>query len=41
MPTPPLDDENAIAEQLVDDGLEEADHDIRVASETPPARRQS
>lgn len=40
VPTPPLEDENAIAEQLVDDGLEEADHDIRVASETP-SRRQS
>lgn len=31
--TPPLDDENSVAEQLVDDGLEEADHDIRVAAE--------
>lgn len=28
----PLDDENAIAEQLVEDGLEEADHDIRVVA---------
>jgi hypothetical protein len=29
---PPLEDESAIAEQLVDDGLEEADHDIRVVA---------
>ncbi|MDP1589308.1 MAG: hypothetical protein Q8M07_16275 [Prosthecobacter sp.] len=31
--TPPLEDENNIAEQLVEDGLEEADHDSRVAAE--------
>lgn len=29
----PLEDENNVAEQLVEDGLDEADHDIRVASE--------
>ena len=29
----PLEDETNVAEQLVEDGLEEADHDIRVASE--------
>jgi len=28
----PLEDEAAIAEQLVEDGLDEADHDIRVAA---------
>lgn len=33
VPTTPLDDENNVAEQLVDNGLEEADHDIRVAAE--------
>lgn len=31
--TPPLEDESNIAEQLVEDGLEEADHDSRVAAE--------
>lgn len=31
--TTPLEDENNVAEQLVEDGLEEADHDIRVAAE--------
>ncbi|MGV3662293.1 MAG: hypothetical protein ACO1TE_19060 [Prosthecobacter sp.] len=30
---PPLEDENNISEQLIDDGLEEADHDTRVAAE--------
>lgn len=30
---PPLEDENNISEQLIEDGLEEADHDTRVAAE--------
>ncbi len=30
---PPLEDESNISEQLIDDGLEEADHDTRVAAE--------
>jgi len=29
----PLDDENSIAEQLIEDGSEEADHDLRAAAE--------
>jgi hypothetical protein len=37
--TLPIEDESSIAERLVDDGLEEADHDIRAAAEVK--KRQS
>ncbi len=32
VPPVPLEDDSAIAEQLIEDGLEEADHDIRVVA---------
>ncbi len=32
VPTVPLEDETSVAEQLVQDGIEEAEHDVRVAA---------